>query len=194
MAVMAAELGATHIGLNFYPPSPRCLDVEQARAIADALRQCEPTPVIVGVFVNMPVDEVESLLDTVGMDLAQLNGDEPDSDLEQLGERGFRAARLKPGETTVPLMTRDAPAFLIDSRVKGEYGGTGHTADWDAAAKLARDHQLFLAGGIKPSNVAEAVTKVRPWGIDVASGVESAPGIKDPEKIKALVAEIQRVL
>ncbi len=190
---MSTELGATHIGLNFYPPSPRCLTTAQAQDIAAALRQCPQKPVIVGVFVNMPVTDIQTLLETVDMDLAQLNGDEPDSDLLTLGDRGFRALRLRPGEETVPLMTRDTPAFLIDSRVKGEYGGTGHTADWDAAATLAANYNLFLAGGITPLNVAEAVEKVRPWGIDLASGVESTPGVKDPAKIKALMSEIQRV-
>jgi phosphoribosylanthranilate isomerase len=110
--------------------------------------------------------------------------------LNQLDGKGFKAFRGIP--QSVDGFTRsESPAFLVDASVKGVYGGSGVTADWSGAAELAKKYQLLLAGGLTPENVAEAIRQVQPWGVDVASGVESAPGEKDPNKMKAFVAAVR---
>lgn len=176
---MAAEAGADMIGLNFYPKSPRYLTRHQAAAIASQLKALPKPPTLVGVFVNESADLMDSVLDECGLDLAQLSGDEPDTVAQAMGGRGFKATRQVPQATAHPF---DA-LILFDAHAAGQYGGTGKTADWTAAAKLATEWRLLLAGGLTPDNVASAVSEVRPWGVDVASGVESAPGVKDRTKV-----------
>jgi phosphoribosylanthranilate isomerase len=109
--------------------------------------------------------------------------------METLEEKSFKTFRGIP-KSVDGFARNDAPAFLVDASVKGLYGGSGVTADWDGAAELAKKYPLLLAGGLTPDNVAEAVRRVKPWGVDVASGVESAPGKKDPGKMKAFVKAI----
>lgn len=181
--LMAAEAGADMIGLNFYPKSPRFLTRQQARAIASRLRALPSPPTLVGVFVNESANLMNSVLDECGLDLAQLSGDEPDAVLQAMGARGFKAMRQVPKTTAHPA---DA-LLLFDTHAAGQYGGTGKTADWAAANKLAREWRLLLAGGLTPDNVAAAVAAVRPWGVDVASGVESAPGVKDRSKVFSFI-------
>jgi phosphoribosylanthranilate isomerase len=114
--------------------------------------------------------------------------------MESLEEKSFKAFRgVADVETDKRMIANGEPAFLVDASVKGLYGGSGVTADWDGAAKLAKKYPLLLAGGLNPENVAEAVCRVKPWGVDVASGVESAPGKKDTSKMKAFVQAIQRL-
>jgi phosphoribosylanthranilate isomerase len=112
--------------------------------------------------------------------------------LNELKGKGFKAFRGIPADID-GFARSDAPAFLVDAAVKGLYGGSGVTADWDGVAKLAKKYPLLLAGGLTPENVAEAVGRVKPWGVDVASGVESAPGKKDASKMKAFVHAIKRL-
>ncbi len=190
-ALLAAELGATHVGLNFYRPSPRYLSVERARPIVRALRALPARPLLVGVFVNEDVETIRRTLATHGIDLAQLSGDESDAMLLQLGDCAYKAYRL--GETArttfhPPVRGKRTPAFLIDAHIPGQYGGTGQTCDWTAAAGIARRYDVLLAGGLTPENVAQAIQRVRPWGVDVASGVERAPGIKDARRMMAFVS------
>jgi phosphoribosylanthranilate isomerase len=128
-------------------------------------------------------------MDTCGLSLAQLHGDETVEFMNALEEKSFKAFRGIPADVN-GFARNDAPAFLVDASVKGLYGGSGVTADWDGAAELAKKYPLLLAGGLTPDNVAEAVRRVKPWGVDVASGVESAPGKKDPGKMKAFVKAI----
>ncbi|HEX2991248.1 MAG TPA: phosphoribosylanthranilate isomerase, partial [Anaerolineales bacterium] len=113
--------------------------------------------------------------------------------LSILGGRGFKAFRGIPSSLD-GIVGKDAPAFLMDASVKGEYGGTGVTADWEGAAQLAKNYPFLLAGGLTPENVAQAVRKVRPWGVDVASGVEYAPGNKDANRMKAFVRAVRRTV
>jgi phosphoribosylanthranilate isomerase len=188
-ALAAAAAGADMLGFNFYSKSPRCLTLERCAGIASVV----PGGVVkVGVFVNSTAEEVAATLDRCGLDLAQLAGDEPDETLAALGERAFRAVRPRDPQPAAPLLASlpprvSPPAFLLDAHVPGQYGGTGRTADWDLAAELARRAPLLLAGGLTPENVAAAVRQVNPWGVDVASGVESSPGRKDPQKVRAFV-------
>jgi len=188
-ALAAIDLGADLIGFNFYPKSPRYVEVGVCRGIMSKVRNIGRVT-CVGVFVNVSVDEIHATMDTCGLNLAQLHGDETVEFMESLQEKSFKAFRGIP--TDVNSFARsDAPAFLVDASVKGLYGGSGVTADWDGAAKLAKKCPLLLAGGLTPENVAEAVSRVKPWGVDVASGVESAPGKKDPSRMKAFVRAVR---
>ena len=188
-ALAAIDLGADLIGFNFYPKSPRYLEVGVCREIMSKVRNIGRTT-CVGVFVNASADVIHATMDTCGLNLAQLHGDETVEFMESLQEKSFKAFRGIP-ESVDGFVRSDAPAFLVDASVKGLYGGSGVTADWDGAAELAKKYPLLLAGGLTPENVAEAVGRVKPWGVDVASGVESAPGKKDPSKMQAFVQAVR---
>jgi phosphoribosylanthranilate isomerase len=182
-ALLAADLGATHIGLNFYPLSPRYISASRARQITHALRALTAPPLLVGVFVNEDVRTIRSTLDAHALDLAQLSGDETEETLIALGDCAYKAYRLNNPQ----IKYRKARLILLDSQVEGEYGGTGHRCDWDSAADVAQKYDVFLAGGLTPENVAQAIRHVRPWGVDVASGVERSPGIKDADKLQRFI-------
>jgi len=190
-ALAAIDLGADLIGFNFYPKSPRYVEVGMCRNIMSVVRQ-DGRAKSVGVFVNASVGEILATMDTCGLSLAQLHGDETVAMLSQLDGKGFKAFRGI-SENVDGFARSESPAFLVDASVKGLYGGSGVTADWDGAAELAKKYPLLLAGGLTPENVAEAVRRVKPWGVDVASGVESAPGEKDANKMKAFVQAINRL-
>lgn len=192
-ALAAAEAGADLLGFNFYPKSVRFIEVDACRKISSALRQEHPSVQLVGVFVNSPVQEIERVLQTCSLDLAQLSGDEPPEWCAALGQKAFKAFHGVPGNTLESYARRSAPAFLVDGGVKGLYGGTGVAADWSSAAKLAKQYALLLAGGLKVENVAEAVRQVGPWGVDAASGVEASPGHKDAGRIRAFVEAVRSV-
>ncbi|GAB1472021.1 phosphoribosylanthranilate isomerase [Chloroflexota bacterium] len=188
-ALAAMDAGADLIGFNFYPKSPRYIEVGTCRNIMSAMRQYGHIT-SVGLFVNAPVAEIHTTMDTCGLSLAQLHGDETVEFMESLEEKSFKAFRGIP-EDVNGFIRDEAPAFLVDASVKGLYGGSGVTADWDGAAELAKKYLLLLAGGLTPDNVAEAIGRVKPWGVDVASGVESAPGKKDASKMKAFVRAVR---
>src|SRR5215217_541473 len=184
-ALAAMEAGVDLIGFNFYPKSPRYIDVGRCRDIMSVMRKYGHI-MYVGVFVNVQTEAICATLDTLGLSLAQLHGDETPEMLHALDGKAFKAFRGVP-EQVDGLARAAAPALLVDASVKGAYGGTGVTADWNSAAELAKKYPLLLAGGLTPENVAEAVRRVKPWGVDVASGVESTPGVKDASKMKAFV-------
>jgi phosphoribosylanthranilate isomerase len=144
------------------------------------------------VFVDASVAEIRATIETCGLSLAQLHGDETPEMLRALGGRGFKAFRGIPA-TLDGFVREGSPALLVDAHVKGAFGGTGMTADWESAAELAKEHPILLAGGLTPENVAEAVKQVKPWGVDVASGVEFAPGKKDTLKMKAFVQAVKKL-
>jgi len=191
-ALAAIDLGADLIGFNFYPKSPRYVEVGHCRGIMSTVRKYGHIK-YVGVFVNTTVAEIIATMETCGLSLAQLHGDETPEMLNELDGKAFKAFRgiSTDFETDKRIRTDGAPAFLIDAAVKGLYGGSGVTADWNEVAELAKKYPLLLAGGLTPENVAEAVSRVKPWGVDVASGVESAPGEKDPNKMKAFVQAVR---
>lgn len=192
----ALQAGAGLLGFNFHQPSPRCLAAEDCARLVAALRASGYGFQAVGIFVNQGPDEIEALLERCGLDLAQLSGDEPPTTLAALGERSLKALRpadvsaLNHGLKRYPPRPSD-PAYLIDSYRPGEYGGMGQIADWSLASGLAERYPILLAGGLTPANVAQAIRQVRPWGVDVASGVESSPGHKDPAKIAAFIQACQ---
>jgi phosphoribosylanthranilate isomerase len=185
-ALAAVEAGADYLGFNFYPRSVRFIGVEACAEITSVMKREYPEIALVGVFVNSPVVEIKNILETCSLDLAQLHGDETPEMLNALDGKGFKAFRGVPQHIN-GFAREFAPALLVDASVKGAYGGTGVTADWSAAADVAQRYPLLLAGGLTPENVAEAVRQVRPWGVDVASGVETKPGEKDAGKMKAFV-------
>ena len=195
----AIEAGADLLGFNFYPKSPRYIAPEKAGEIAVQIRPDGPRPLLVGVFVNSPLEEVRAIFEIARIDLAQLHGDEPVRMLEQLNGRGFKALRPM-SETEAEIDAEwfaphgpNAPVLLIDAYRQEQYGGTGHTADWTIATSLAQQYPILLAGGLTPENVAEAVRQVRPWGVDVASGVEASPGKKDVAKMRLFVDRCQQI-
>jgi phosphoribosylanthranilate isomerase len=210
-ALVAIEAGADYLGFNFYSKSVRLVERQACVEITSILKKEFPQIKLVGVFVNSSVEEVQDILNTCSLDLAQLHGDETPEMVASFHGIAFKAIRLSAEsvETSVyPFLAKqsftqsvpvresaiesvDSPAFLVDASVNGAYGGTGVTADWDGAAELAKKYPLLLAGGLTPENVAEAIRRVKPWGVDVASGVESTPGKKDPSKMKAFVQAVR---
>lgn len=191
-----AELGADAIGLNFYNGSPRCVaDVASAAEIVATLPE---TTVAVGVFVNYSAAEIHEVCGRTGLHLVQLHGDEPDSMLDDLvGLRVIRAVRVSANLTSemsahverLRALSSAPESWLLDARVASAYGGTGHALDWDLLTPAKRDGwlPLILAGGLTPDNIRQAIRIVRPFGVDVASGVESAPGVKDLKLVERFI-------
>lgn len=181
-ARLAASLGATAIGFVFWPSSPRAISPLRARAIVDALPASVTT---VGVFVNAGRDEIEGAADEANLQAVQLHGDETPDLARSLSRRVIKAITLA-GDIDERVNEWLGTMLLLDAHDAAKRGGTGRVIDWDRAAAIARAHDIILAGGLGPANVADAVARVRPAGIDVSSGVESSPGIKDPGKLRAL--------
>ncbi len=196
-AQAALDAGADMLGFNFYPLSKRYIDPARCREIICSLSSQRLKAILVGVFVNAALAESKAIMAECGLHLAQLSGDEPGELLEDLGEAGFKALRVK-GQADLQAAMQVyspraiPPADLIDSHTPGQFGGTGHSADWSAAAQISSRLPILLAGGLSPENVAQAVAQVHPWGVDVASGVEAAPGIKDHAKILSFVREARK--
>ena len=192
-ALAAVDAGADYLGFNFYPKSVRFIEKETCAGITSVLKKEHPQTKLVGVFVNSSVEEIENILKICHLDLAQLHGDETPETFAQLAPHVFKAFRGIPSNVT-GYERIDAPVFLVDAAVKGVYGGSGVTADWSAAAELAKKYPFLLAGGLTPENVADAVRQVKPWGVDTASGVESAPGEKDAGKMSAFVKAVNQTI
>jgi phosphoribosylanthranilate isomerase len=183
-ALLAAELGANALGFIFYAKSPRKVDPEATREI---IRQLPPFVLSVGVFVNEEAAVVQELAARVGLDWVQLHGQEPPEYCRSLGRRVLKGFRIKDEDSLKELQVyRGAvQAFLLDTYKKGQTGGTGETFDWELAVRAKGYGPIVLAGGLTAENVAHAVATVWPQAVDVASGVEAAPGKKDPEKLRA---------
>jgi len=205
-ALMAAQAGADLLGFNFYKKSPRYINPEDARYICDTLRENlhERCPMLVGVFVNEVVSGISVITNKVGLNFAQLHGDESDAMLLELRGLGFKAIRPMNVAQTVDdakyykrALPHDerAPSLLLDAFKPDAYGGTGEqTSNEIALAVKAEVPRLMLAGGLTPENVASRVAAVQPWGVDVASGVEfdGQPGKKDPAKVQAFIQAAKR--
>ncbi|TKD10390.1 phosphoribosylanthranilate isomerase [Polyangium fumosum] len=185
----AVSAGADMIGLNFVSGSPRRIDVTLARALVSAARGRVE---IVGVVADLDPARVAELVAEVGLDRVQLHGDELPEVIDALGPRAFKALRIGGAEDVALAARYGGDLLLVDARVPGQQGGTGVRVDPALVVELARARRVLLAGGLGPDNVAEAVRVVRPWGVDVASGVESAPGIKDERKMRVFVSEARR--
>jgi phosphoribosylanthranilate isomerase len=194
----AIALGAEFLGLNFYAPSPRSIDLERAAVLR---RHIGERARVVGVFVNHDAVEVTAIAARVGLDLLQFHGDEQPHQLEPHAGRAIKVFRIAGALPHAELgRYGSAWGFLFDSARRGgratgdasfeNYGGTGASWSWDSAGALPTDKPVFIAGGIRPDNVAELLARLSPWGIDVSSGVESAPGRKDPVLLERLFEEI----
>jgi phosphoribosylanthranilate isomerase len=186
-AAAAARAGADAIGLVFYPPSPRYLSVERAREIRDAL---PPFVQTVALFVNADAAQVSQVIGRVHPAMLQFHGDESPEFCAQFGLPYVKACRVKEGVSALEYLRpfSSAAAWLFDSHVP-EYGGVGESFDWSLVP--ATEKPVILSGGLSQSNVAAAMRRVRPWGVDVSSGVESAKGIKDAGKIAAFITEVR---
>jgi len=206
----ALEAGADYLGFILYPKSPRYSAPEKVCelriAISDwiersqsATRNSQFPPRLIGVFVNETVEHITEILALTGLDYAQLHGDEPPAFLQALRGKAFKALRPADAEGALDAASRfapggldDGPQLLIDAYDPAEYGGTGKKADWHVAAALAQRYpRLMLAGGLTPGNVAQAIRTVRPWAVDVSSGVEASPGRKDHDAVRAFIQAAQ---
>ena len=185
----AVSSGADAIGLVFYPPSPRILGLEHARQLA---LRVPPYVTKVALFVNEPEGKVREMLAAVPVDLLQFHGEEDEAYCRSFARPYVKAARVRPGVDLVEFARRypSANGLLLDAYVDG-YGGAGETFDWSMIPSQL-PLPVILSGGLHSGNVAEAICRVRPWAVDVSSGVESSKGIKDAEKIAAFVAAVNK--
>ncbi len=190
-ALFAQELGASAIGFVMYPKSPRYIAPDDAARISDRLK---PYIVRVGVFVDEAPGVVMDAVGKAGLTAVQLHGSEDAAYIRGLGNiRVIKAFRVGSDFDESMLDGMNAGAFLLDAWSPDMHGGTGATFDWSIAVALARKHRIMLAGGLRPSNIRSAVETVRPWGVDVSSGVESDPGVKDHEKMRALFHALEGI-
>ena len=190
-ALMAAEAGADLIGLNFYEKSPRYISLATAAEISRAL---SPFVLRVGVFVNPEAEQVMEAIAACGLNLLQFHGDEDSDFCTQFGLMSVKALRVRDAESLQKLESFNTDAFLLDAYSKSGLGGTGEKFNWELAVEAQKfGKPIFLAGGLTPENVADAVQQVRPFAVDVSSGVESAPGKKDAAKVRAFIAAVKSV-
>jgi phosphoribosylanthranilate isomerase len=188
----AIECGAEYLGFNFYPKSPRYISPQSARAIIERL----PDEIIsIGVFVNEATPEdVGEILATSGANMAQLHGDESPEYCARVGEeRVIKALRIGADFNPRQVLNFPVAAVLLDAYDPKLYGGTGKTTNWEVAREAAKLTKIFLAGGLSPDNVVEAIRAVEPFAVDVNSGVESAPGRKDAGKLRRLKEEMEKL-
>lgn len=187
----AAEAGADMIGLMFYEKSPRHISLPTAVEISRAL---PPFVVRVGVFANPSEEEVLRAISECGVTMLQFHGEESPEFCAQFGVMSMKAIRVRDVESLRALENFQTDAFLLDAHSENGLGGTGETFNWDLAIEAQKfGKPIVLAGGLTPENVAEAVRKVQPFGVDVSSGVEFAPGKKDHAKVRAFIAAVRSV-
>ena len=193
-AAAAVEAGADALGFIFHRKSPRYIEPAAAKRIIATL---PPLVTPVGVFVNDDVAAVRSIVDSCGLGLAQLHGDESAAYCQELGRPVMKALRLKDRGSFLSLAEfkgrAEVRGLVIDAYSEKEFGGTGRVVDWTLAAEAAKAATILLAGGLTPDNVGRAIQAVRPYGVDVSSGVESSPGKKDHAKIRAFLDAVRVV-
>jgi len=191
-ARLAEKLGAWALGFNFYKESPRAVSPADAWKIRKSLKL--PTQAV-GVFVNWKPEVIITLVHALQLDAVQMHGNESPRQVAYCADDlpVFKALRVGPRFSMAEIRRfRRASALLLDAADRGQFGGTGKSFDWSIAKRAAAQRQVILAGGLTPENVREAILAVRPYAVDVASGVESRPGIKDPGKLRAFFAEVAR--
>ena len=199
-ALAVIEAGADFIGLVF-TQSQRQVTLPQAQDIVGAVKKCSEATEVVGVFVNMPADEVNRIAHSCNLDWVQLSGDEPWEYCHQITKPLIKAVRIKGGQhaeeicadlaSGARVLSSQRYIYLLDSQVKGKYGGTGMSFDWNLARQAAEHFPVIIAGGLTPENVAQAIEMAAPWGVDVSSGVEVG-GVKDIAKIKTFIEAVRR--
>jgi phosphoribosylanthranilate isomerase len=187
----AIDCGAEYLGFNFYPKSPRYISPKSARTI---IKQLPDDTISVGIFVNEKTPEdVIGILRASGTKMAQLHGDEPPDYCASVGaERVIKALRITDAFDARLVLDYPAAAILLDAFDARLYGGTGRTANWAVAREAAQLTRVFLAGGLSPDNIIDAIRAVEPFAVDVNSGVESAPGRKDANKLRQLREQLTK--
>ncbi|MFN3476946.1 MAG: phosphoribosylanthranilate isomerase [Candidatus Methylomirabilales bacterium] len=191
-ALMCVEAGADALGFVFVEGTPRFTDPS---VVEEIIRRLPPFVTTVGVFVNRSVEEVEEIANALPLSLVQLHGDERPEDCKALRIPFIKAFRVK-GTGDLALLPRypEAKAYLLDPFIPGKLGGTGQTLNWELAVKAKAYGRIILAGGLTPETVAEAVRIVKPYAVDVSSGVEASPGRKDPEKVRRFIKQAKEAL
>jgi phosphoribosylanthranilate isomerase len=199
-ALAAAEAGADFIGLVF-APSPRRVTPTRVEKIVAALKKSRARTEVVGVFVNTPLGQVKNIADACHLDWVQLSGDEPWQYCRELDMPIIKAVRVSRHQHPEPILTdleygarllaNRKYIFLLDAGAQGRYGGTGRSFDWNLARPIARKFTVLVAGGLNPTNVAEAIQAISPWGVDVSTGVETK-GIKDVAKIRKFIEAVKK--
>ncbi len=186
-ALVAVHLGADALGFNFWPGSKRYVNPAAAWEI---VRRLPPLVTPVGVFVNQPESEMIGIAKETGMRVLQLHGDEPPDLCARLPFPVVKAIRVDAVKTLAALASYEVAAFLLDTPTRG-YGGSGTPFDWSLAEGVSEIAPIILAGGLTPENVAQAIATVKPYAVDVASGVESAPGVKDQDKMARFIQAVR---
>jgi len=187
-AVFAAEQGADAVGFIFYKKSPRSVNM---KAVKEIISKLPPFVDTVGVFVNESADRVNKIAEYCGLDLVQLHGDESPAYCRKIRRRVVKAFRVIDLQSIKQLEKFPVSGFLLDTFSENMHGGTGKVFDWNLAHPAKKVGPVILAGGLTPRNIRQAISQVRPYGVDVCSGVEKSPGIKDPEKVKAFLKNIR---
>jgi phosphoribosylanthranilate isomerase len=183
---LAASLGASAVGFVFWPRSPRFVEPSRAR---DIVRLLPPFVTAVGVFVDQPAGHVKDVASVVGLGAVQLHGNEDLGFCRAIGRRMIKAASVEQAVALAGFWPEDV-TLLLDAMDADRKGGTGRTIDWAGAALLASRRRVILAGGLTPENVGDAIRRVRPFAVDVSSGVESSPGVKDEARMRAFFAAV----
>lgn len=189
-ALAAVDAGVNALGFVFWPRSPRAVTPDQAARLT---RDVPTTVTTVGVFVNQPAEEVAAIVAAVGLGAVQLHGDEPVAQWSSTPRPCIKSLAVAPGVDAETLRRWPYGVMpLLDVHDPERRGGTGTTVDWTQAARLARVRKVMLAGGLRPENVEDAIAAVRPFGVDISSGVEDAPGLKNAARIRALMQAVAR--
>jgi len=188
-AAAAVDAGADALGLIFVPGTPRCVAPDVAAGILEAV---PPLVATVGVFVDHPLEEVLRIISVLGLHAVQLHGQEPAAYSRRIPVPVIRALRVRDAASLHPLETYPAHAFLLDAYVEGLPGGTGTPISWDLALRAKGGKPVILSGGLRPETVAQAVRLVRPYGVDVSSGVEASPGRKDHRKVREFIVNVRQ--
>lgn len=190
-AQVAVEAGADAIGFIFYDQSPRYISIEAAAEIS---KKIPPHVLRVGVFVNAPEEFIFRAISEAGLTLLQFHGDEPPEFCTQFGVMSMKAFRMRNADSLAALADYQTDAYLLDAHSESSLGGTGEKFNWDlAVAAQEFGKPIFLAGGLTPENVMQAVQQAQPFAVDVSSGVESAPGKKDHAKVKAFIHAVKTI-
>ena len=186
--MLAVEQGADAVGFIFYSKSPRSVTMKEAR---DMIAQLPPFVETVGVFVDETADKVNKTAESCGLDLVQLHGDESPTYCRKIRRRVIKAFRVKDLQSIKLLEKYPVSGFLLDTFSEEAHGGTGKVFDWNLVHPAKKIGPVILAGGLTPRNIRQAINQVRPYGVDVCSGVEKEPGIKDPDKVRDFLKNIR---
>ena len=188
-AFLAVESGADAIGFIFYKMSPRNISQKEAKEI---ILQLPPFIETVGVFVNETSDKINRIAEQCKLNSIQLHGEESPALCRRVKRKVIKAFRVKNADSLKSIASYDVSGFLLDSYNGGSKGGTGQVFDWNLALRVKKQGPVILAGGLNPYNVFTAIHRVKPYGVDVCSGVENSPGIKDHEKVRAFIKSVRR--